>query len=189
MKLLVRRSGPSRWAQLVLLALGVAALASCSGRDSAPLPAEGVPGAELSAERPAWLAPLERAHQLADAATTPVLRQDALAAFDRALASLPLASGVGFTTGQIWIRQDALARAAELELELGHAARAVSRADRALELGSAASVPVATLHTLRGRAFETLGDTEGAVGAYHAALIVNQQLMEHALDTSESGGP
>lgn len=185
----LRRARPSRWARALLLALAVGALPSCSGRDSAPLPTEGVPGAELPGEAPTWLAPLQRAHQLADSATTPVLRQDALTAFDRALTSLPAASSAGFTAGQIWIRQDALARTAELELELGHPDRAVLRADRALELGSAASVPVATLHTVRGRAFEASGDTEGAVGAYHAALIVNQQLMERALDTSESGGP
>ena len=189
MTLGVRRLGPSGWLPKLLLVFALGVLPSCSGRDSAPLPAESVPGAELPGEAPSWLAPLQRAHQLADAATTSVLRQDALAAFDRALSNLPLASSAGFTGGQIWIRQDALARAAELELELGHPDRAVSRADRALELGATPSVPVATLHTVRGRAFEAIGDTEGAVGAYHAALIVNQQLMERALDTSESGGP
>ena len=64
------------WALAALRALtllGFVLCAQCSGRDAAP-PGESevVP---KPVGRPAWLGPLEQAHELADQANTPVLRE------------------------------------------------------------------------------------------------------------------
>jgi tetratricopeptide (TPR) repeat protein len=121
---------------------------------------------------------LGRAHRLADAAKTDAERQSALQALDEGVRALPKESA---GPSAVWVVQDALARSAELELALGHADRAISRAEQGLRLGTESSVPVASLHTLKGRALEARGEIEQAVAAYHAALVVNQQLMERAL--------
>jgi tetratricopeptide (TPR) repeat protein len=167
----------------VLGVLGVLVSLQCSGRDATP-PSQSEVALQPGA-RPAWLGPLEQAHGLADQANTPALREQALAAFERALAQLPPAQ-TGLTAGQLFVRQDALARCAELELDQGRPVRAIERADRALALSLATSMPVATLQTIRGRAFEALGETEAAVSAYHTALVINQALMERALDSQQS---
>jgi predicted negative regulator of RcsB-dependent stress response len=100
-------------------------------------------------------------------------------------------SRLGESKGEqaVWMRQDLLARLAQLELDAGNASAALEVAGRALELGQEPSVPLATLHVLRGRAFEAQGDKKSAALAYHQALLINQSLMDQALGTEPSQMP
>jgi hypothetical protein len=121
---------------------------------------------------------LKSAHSQADNAKTGAERIQALAALKTELRQLP----VGLRAELVWLRQDLLARISGMELKQGNAEAALSAAGEGLSISESASVPVSNLHIAKGRALEEQGRKDAAAEAYYQALLVNEQLMQNALE-------
>ncbi|MBU0551265.1 hypothetical protein KKF91_04085 [Myxococcota bacterium] len=98
----------------------------------------------------------------------------------RALTALEAPAGIDEVDAR-GIRQDASFRLALLRLEAGDAEGAKSWAEVGLKLGEGEDHFTANLLIARGRAYEALGDARGAARDYHAALRINEALMNQAL--------
>lgn len=85
------------------------------------------------------------------------------------------------------VLQDTYARLAFLALDSGDARQALRDADAGLSLGDSSDLFAATLHTVRGRALEALGQDADAARDYEAAQIVAEALLEQLL--SDGGKP
>jgi len=101
------------------------------------------------------------------------------------LASKPAPAGVA-DQDRLAVLQDAYARLAALALEDRRPAEAVQYADAGLALGEHHDVFASSLHTVRGRALESLGRDAEAVREYEAALLIAESLLAQAL--SDGGG-
>jgi tetratricopeptide (TPR) repeat protein len=141
--------------------------------------------ARFEPEPSAALEQARSAHSTADRALALGQREVVKQELEGALSRLSEARG----EQAVWVRQDLLGRLAQLELDAGDSAAALQLAERGLQLGQIPSVPLATLHVLRGRAFEARGDKKEAALAYRQALLINQQLMDQALGTTPSQMP
>lgn len=138
-----------------------------------------------SKSQPEALELARSAHQAADQALERGQRDVAKEELQHAISRLSETRG----EQAVWVRQDLFGRLAQLELDAGDSGSALQLAEQALALGQTPSVPLATLHVLRGRAFEARGDKKSAALAYHQALLINQRLMDQALGTQPSQTP
>jgi len=83
-----------------------------------------------------------------------------------------------------WVIQDLYYRLAQLLADTGKTERAALEIERGLAVDAASTLARANLLALHGKVLEQLGNPEAAAKAYHAALLVNEVLMDQAL----SGG-
>lgn len=137
-------------------------------------------GCSSDAEPSRWVERAAEAHQQADEALT---RDDHAAA---SAALTPIAEGVApegvsAADGRV-IQQDACFRLALIQLKAREAEAAVKWAQVGLDLGAGQDLYTANLLIARGRAHEALGDDPQAARDYHAALLINEALMNEALD-------
>ena len=123
------------------------------------------------------------AHQEADAQ---LARGDLDAARANLVALVETQAPAGMAPADVRvIRQDALYRLVELEIQAEQAQAAVAYADQGLALGGD-DLFVANLHVGRGRALEQLGRDADAAAAYHRALGINERLLDEALESGEA---
>lgn len=85
------------------------------------------------------------------------------------------------------VLQDTYARLAFLALGSGDPRQALRDTDAGLALGESSDLFAATLHTMRGRAREALGQDADAARDYEAAQVVAEALLEQLL--SDGGSP
>lgn len=83
------------------------------------------------------------------------------------------------------VRQDAAYRLARLLLADGDAAEAERVASAALDEGEKEDVFTANLYVVRGQALEAQGRPVRATMDYHDALLINEVLLEAALDEGD----
>jgi hypothetical protein len=127
---------------------------------------------------PGWLDHARDAHSRADAA----LARGDLDGGRSALRELVDASppgGIALEDRRV-VMQDALYRLAEIELSDRKPQAALSWADRGLALGGR-DVFYANLLVARGHAREQLGEDTWALTDYHDALVINDELLQKAL--------
>lgn len=80
-----------------------------------------------------------------------------------------------------WVIQDLHYRLAQVLLDAGEIDRAIVEVDRGLLVATAATLARANLLALRGKIFERQGNRQRAAEAFHAALLINETLMDQAL--------
>lgn len=126
-----------------------------------------------------WLTLVQRAHESADDAArrNPAVTERALR---QALAEAPDAPN----QRERWVVQDLYYRLAQSLADTGSIDSAAAEVERGLAVDAAATLARANLLALQGKLFERRGDTEAASRAYHAALLVNEVLMDQALNGS-----
>jgi hypothetical protein len=79
---------------------------------------------------------------------------------------------------ELALAQDSWAHAAQLRLSARQPAAAENAADAGLALGETSDVYEATLHILRGRARELVGNSGGAALDYDRAAQIDEKLLE-----------
>lgn len=87
-----------------------------------------------------------------------------------------------------WVIQDLYYRLAQLLTDNGAMARAAVEIERGLSVDAAPTLARANLLALHGKILEKQGESEAAAKAYHAALLVNEVLMDQALNGSAEQG-
>lgn len=87
------------------------------------------------------------------------------------------------------VAQDAAWRLALLALESGAPEDALRWADDGLARGRTADLFQANLLAARGRAYEALGRDADAARDYHAALLVNEALLNDLLTSTQKEAP
>ncbi len=130
-----------------------------------------------------WVDLVHRAHQRVDEGATsgtlamePILRA--------AIAEAPKNPN----ERERWVIQDLHYRLAQLLLDAGQLDRAAVEVVHGLRADDAATLARANLLALQGKTFERQGNREKAAEAFHAALLINELLMDKALvGTTESG--
>jgi hypothetical protein len=132
-----------------------------------------------------WLAEATRRHALADEALD---RGDEPGA-RTALAGVihALARGRSHDEDRRRVLQDTHYRLATLDLRARDAAAAMEHAERGLALGGARDLFVANLLVVRGAAHEARGEAPAAAADFHAALLINEELLTESL--RDDGGP
>lgn len=141
----------------------------------------GVGGACSSAkDRGAhWVTLVQRAHESADdsAQRSPAVIERALR---QALSEAPDAPN----QRERWVIQDLYYRLGQTLADAGALDGAATEVERGLAIDAAPTLARANLLALQGKLFERNGNTEAASRAYHAALLVNEVLMDQALNGS-----
>jgi hypothetical protein len=84
------------------------------------------------------------------------------------------------------VLQDTYYRLAGLDLRARDASGALLQAERGLSLGGGQDLFVANLLVARGAAHEARGEAPAAAADFHAALLINEQLLAHSLQ--DAGG-
>jgi tetratricopeptide (TPR) repeat protein len=94
-------------------------------------------------------------------------------------------------TRERWVIQDLYYRLAQLLTDTGAMDRAALEIQRGLVVDAAPTLARANLLALQGKILEKQGQLEAAAKAYHAALLVNEVLMDQALSgsTEQGSGP
>lgn len=126
-----------------------------------------------------WVTLVQQAHERADDTTqrNPAMTERALR---RALAEAPDAPN----QRERWVIQDLYYRLGQILTDTGALDAATREVERGLAVDAAPTLARANLLGLQGKLFERNGDTEAASRAYHAALLVNEVLMDQALNGS-----
>lgn len=142
-----------------------------------------------------WVALVQRAHTStdeyrrvdenrgADNAPAPDSRA-AERALRQAISEAPDAPNVS----ERWVIQDLYYRLAQLLADHGSLEQAGSEVERGLAVEAAPTLARANLLALRGKVLEKQGQREAAARAYHEALLVNEVLMDRALNGSTERG-
>ncbi len=142
-----------------------------------------------------WLPKVQQAHSSADEyrkpsdVTIPARGQapDANAA-ERAL-RLAIAEAPGSPNErERWVLQDLHYRLAQLLADVNKENLAEPEIERGLMVDDAPTLARANLLALQGKLLEKRGELEAAARAYHAALLVNEVLMDRALNGSTERG-
>ena len=151
---------------LLALLLGLATLGGCA------------PTAESE-----WLAAAESAHATAASSVDAADGGSGRAALEAFLAR-PVPAGIQREDARV-VRQDAAYRLARLLLAEGDTDEAEQVATAAIEEGRAEDVYTANLFVVRGQALEARGEPVKATMDYHDALLINETLLEAALEAGE----
>lgn len=139
-----------------------------------------------------WMLLVQRAHHGVDeyrsgeerSSANGALLHSTEQALERAIAEAPSAPDVR----ERWVIQDLYYRLAQLLTDNGATARAVIEVERGLAVDAAPTLARANLLALHGKILEKQGEREAAAKAYHAALLVNEVLMDRALNGSAEQG-
>jgi len=133
-----------------------------------------------------WLADATRRHtladQLLDRGDDPGARAQLAAVVD---ALAPRGQGDA-DDDRRRVLQDTYYRLASLDLRAHDAANALLQAERGLRLGGGHDLFVANLLVARGAAHEARGEAPAAAADFHAALLINEQLLADSL--RDAGG-
>lgn len=123
-----------------------------------------------------WSDVVRRAHRTADEQTTTdvVATEQALRA---AIEQAPDAPN----ERQRWIIQDLFYRLGQLLSDAGATDRALDEIQRGLRVADAPTLARANLLALQGKVLAKMGDRQAAAEALHAALLINEALMDLAL--------
>jgi tetratricopeptide (TPR) repeat protein len=123
-----------------------------------------------------WVDMVHRAHQRADeGATSGTLAMEPM--LRAAIAEAPRNPN----ERERWVIQDLHYRLAQLLLDAGELERAAIEVVRGLRADDAATLARANLLALQGKAFERQGERQKAAESFHAALLINELLMDEAL--------
>jgi len=139
-----------------------------------------------------WLTLVQRAHHSVDEyrtvqeqrGPTDVTARGTERALRQAISEAPDAPNVG----ERWVIQDLYYRLAQLLTDTGAADSAATEVERGLAIDAAPTLARANLLALHGKLLEKRGETEAAAKAYHGALLVNEVLMDQALNGSTEQG-
>lgn len=121
-----------------------------------------------------WLTAAQAAHGNADGGEGRAALEDFLAR--------PVPEAVQGDDARV-VRQDAAYRLARLLLTEGSSAEAEAVASEGLEEGEKEDVFTANLYVVRGQALEAQGRPVRATMDYHDALLINEVLLEAALQS------
>lgn len=142
-----------------------------------------------------WVALVQRAHHSADEyrktdekpSATDLAPRDPRSServLRQAISEAPEAPNVR----ERWVIQDLYYRLAQLLTDTGASDRAATEIERGLGIDAAPTLARANLLALHGKILEKQGELEAAARAYHAALLVNEVLMDQALNGSTEQG-
>jgi hypothetical protein len=142
-----------------------------------------------------WVALVQRAHlsadeyRKADATRSPteVTPRDSSSterALRQAISEAPDAPNLR----ERWVIQDLYYRLAQLLTDNAAMTRAAVEIERGLAVDAAPTLARANLLALHGKILEKQGEREAAAKAYHDALLVNEVLMDRALNGSAEEG-
>lgn len=124
-----------------------------------------------------WVNLVQAAHRSADAASSVGL-DETERALRAALASAPDAPN----ERERWVIQDLYYRLAQLLVDRGVQDQAEGQIAKGLQVDAAPTLARANLLALRGKVLERQGQQEAASEAYHSALLINEVLMDRALN-------
>lgn len=136
---------------------------------------ESVAEAEQSAQ---WANAVRDAHKRADDATTQTQRNDAITALRNAVQAAPPPN----SAKRQWALQDLHFRLAQTLVDDGQLREAQVVIAQGLQLTPEPSVTRANLLALQGKVYELEGKAEQAARALHEALLINEVLLEQALE-------
>jgi tetratricopeptide (TPR) repeat protein len=123
-----------------------------------------------------WNDVVRRAHRTADEQRT-----TDVAATERALRSAIEQAPDVPDERQRWVIQDLYYRLGQLLFDVGATDRALDEIEEGLRVSEAPTLARANLVALKGKALAKLGDRQAAAEALHAALLINEALMDLAL--------
>lgn len=129
-----------------------------------------------------WVDLVQRAHQRVDEGAT-----SGAPAVESILRAAIAEAPENPNERQRWLIQDLHYRLAQVLLDAGELERAAIEVGHGLRADDAATLARANLLALQGKTFERQGDRQKAAEAFHAALLINELLMDKALTgTTES---
>lgn len=125
-----------------------------------------------------WALTVREAHTLADSAQSEAERRAATSALRHAIQRAP-APG---TARLRWVIQDLHFRLAQAMLDSNKPAEAQSTIEQGLAIGSEPTLARANLLALQGKIYEAQARPEQAAKSLHEALLINEALLERALE-------
>lgn len=139
---------------------------------------EREPAARAEQVASQWVNAVRDAHELADLATTKAQRHAAIAALRNAVEAAPPAN----SAKRHWALQDLHFRLAQTLVDDGQLSEAHVVIAQGLKLTPEPNVTRANLLALEGKVYELEGMAERAARALHEALLINELLLEQALE-------